>query len=142
MVPKASFEIHSGHATRRIGIHTQRPRSLEARPACRHLPKPATASSVEAYSLHANNSPLDEYCLIKIELILKYTLPTSSFINNYSLGGFVVPFDNFNLYEAIFTRVDLRPPRQTALSFWGRECIPGRAKTSLSRRDITPYGHW
>ena len=73
-----------------------------------------------------------------IELILKYTLPTSSFINNYSLGGFVVPFDNINLYEAVFTRVDLRPPRQTALSFSGRECIPGRAKTSLSRRDITP----
>ena len=63
---------------------------------------------MEGYSLHANNSPLDEYCFIKIELILKYTLPTSSFINNYSLGGFVVPFDNFNMCEAIFTRVDLR----------------------------------
>ena len=93
---------YSGHAARSLGRHVSNSQS-------------ATASSVEAYCLHANNSPFDEYCLIKIELFLKYTLPTSCFIKIYSLGGFVFPLDIFNLYEAIFTK----------LKFY-RECILGR----------------
>ena len=58
--------------------------------------------------------------LIKIELFLKYTLPTSCFIKIYSLGGFVFPLDIFNLYESIFTK----------LKFY-RECIDDAAASLL-----------